>query len=271
MSRPKETNFFAVTTHWQRGHSWYNSLFADHGTARKWYGESSPLYGVWEPALERMRERLRDPALIIILRHPVQRVLSHYKWIWAMGLESRPLLTAIYEDREEDFHPDRPLPDCDGHYTHYRRFSHYSRFCPLMESLFGKDRILYISTEELSSSPQRTLSKCFAFLGVPEILVTTNVRANQTESVRLQRKLGFDKLLSPIPQSLRDRLDPRGRFRARAKTLFGKHSRKPPAITDADKEELNRVLAADITFYNSTFSKSDLSEAKITDAKSKPR
>jgi hypothetical protein len=100
MSNPKETNFH-IRANWQRGEDWYNSLFRDEGRARLWYGESSTAYSVWEPALERIKKCLHQPRFIVMLRHPVQRLISHYKWFWARNLESRLLLKALREEEEK--------------------------------------------------------------------------------------------------------------------------------------------------------------------------
>jgi hypothetical protein len=102
MFNPKETNFH-ITANWQRGEDWYNSLFRDEGRARLWYGESSTAYSVWEPALERIKKCLRQPRFIVMLRHPVQRLISHYKGFWARNLESRLLLKLCGKKKRKVF------------------------------------------------------------------------------------------------------------------------------------------------------------------------
>jgi hypothetical protein len=104
---------------------------------------------------------LPQPRFIISLRHPVERLLSHYNWLAAMNLESRPLLKAVREEEEKGFHPDSPLPG--GNFADYRRASHYSRFCPVMERLFGKENILYLRTEQLSKDRRGLLRNAFDF------------------------------------------------------------------------------------------------------------
>ena len=259
MSEPKEPWFFAVTEAWNRGTDWYNTFFNDHGQSRRWYGESSTIYSIWEPALKRIKKSLRDPKFIVLLRDPVQRLISHYKWYWAYGWESRSILRAVQQDDENEFHPDKPMcrinspcspwvNPCGG----YRRASQYSRFCPVMDGLFGKENILYVKTEQLARDPQGTMNACFRFLDVPEQEVPV-IWANVTEDVRLQRTLGFSLLLKPLSKSLRDRLDPGSRFRRVVKGLLGQRKRKPPEINDRDKAYLTTLLAEDIAFYESVF------------------
>jgi hypothetical protein len=101
MSDPKEPHFFACTRQWQRGLEWYNSIFQNECQPRRWYGESSTSYSVWEPALEKIKHWLHKPKFIILLRHPVERPFSHYNWLAAMNLESRSLRKAVREEEEE--------------------------------------------------------------------------------------------------------------------------------------------------------------------------
>jgi Sulfotransferase domain len=251
MSNPKETNFFSITANWQKGGEWYNSLFQDEGRPRPWYGESSVGYSVWEPALRRIKECLNRPRFIILLRHPVERLLSHYKWHWFLNIESRPLLRAVREEEEKGFHPDGP--QLQGYVACYRMGSHYSYFCPLMERMFGSENILYLNTDELSTNPQGTLNRCFLFLNLKEHLIGQEIRENTTAGAGEHRTLGLDILLKPFPHSLRDRLDPGSRVRLRVRRMLGFKKRRPPTITASDIEELERMLKEDISFYEFLF------------------
>ena len=250
MSNPKEPNFY-IEGNWQRGEDWYNSLFRDEGRARRWYGESSTAYSVWEPALERIKKCLRQPRFIVMLRHPVERLLSHYKSFWARNLESRPLLKAVRKEEEKGFHPDSPLPGVI--YTPYRRLSHYSYFCPVMERMFGKENILYLNNDELSRDPQGALNKCFRFLSLREHQIDRELRKNRTEDRLVQRTFGLKILLKPFPRSFLDRIDPGSRIRSRVRGVLGQKKRRPPEISTHDKEELARLLKEDISFYESMF------------------
>ena len=251
MSDPKEPHFFACSRQWQRGPEWYNSIFQNECRPRRWYGESSTSYSVWEPALEKIKHWLPQPRFIILLRHPVERLLSHYNWLAAMNLETRPLLKAVREEEEKGFHPDSPLPG--GNFADYRRASHYSRFCPVMERLFGKENILYLNSEQLSKDRRDALNKCFRFLSLKELVVSQEIRANATNEKLVQRTFGVNLLLKPFPPAFVDRLDPDARFRRWAKQKLGKKKIPPPVITTSDKNEIAGMLKEDISFYESVF------------------
>jgi sulfotransferase family protein len=250
MSDPKEPNFH-VGANWQRGEDWYNSLFHDAGRARRWYGESSTAYSVWEPAMERIKKCLHQPRFIVMLRHPVERLISHYKSFWARNVESRPLLRAVQEEEEKGFHPDSPVPGVI--YTPYRRLSHYSYFCPVMEQIFGRENILYLNSGELSKDPQRALNKCFRFLCLREHVIDREIRENKSEGKLIQRTFGLKTLLKPFPRSFLDRIDPGSRMRFWVRRTLGQKKRRPPEISTSDKEKLAQMLKRDISFYESVF------------------
>ena len=224
--------------------------FGTRGACGSGYGESAP-YSVWEPAIERIKKCLHQPRFIIMLRHPVERLLSHYKSFWARNLESRPLLRAVREEEEKGFHPDSPLPGVI--YAPYRRLSHYSYFCPVMERIFGRENILYLNSDELSKDPQGALNKCFRFLSLSEHPIDREIRENTTKDRLIQRTFGLKTLLKLFPRSFLDRIDPGSRIRFRVRGMLGQKKRRPPEISPSDIEQLTRMLQEDISFYESVF------------------
>lgn len=95
---PKEPNFFSRDEVWNRGVGWYEELFgSDDAIAR---GDVSPSYTnpAWAgPAAQRMREVVPDARIVYLLRHPVERLRSHYLHQVRRARETRPLLDAIAE------------------------------------------------------------------------------------------------------------------------------------------------------------------------------
>jgi hypothetical protein len=243
MSWEKEPQFFSIQ--WERGFAWYDSLFDDAGRPRRWYGESSQSYAGWEPALHRIQAYLDEPRFIVLLRHPVDRLISHYRWLWAMDLEWRPILKAVQEEAEKERDP--------ANYRAYKLGSAYAELCPLLERYLDKKRILYLKSDNLARDPEQTLRQCFRFLEIEPIEIKTRIDANTTQSIKVWRKMGLNILLKPFPVTLRDRLDPGGRLRRRVQSILGQRKRKPPEIKDSDKAYLAELLAEDVSFYESMF------------------
>jgi hypothetical protein len=97
VARSKETRFF--TDHWSRGLDWYEGLFADADPAQL-VGEASVNY--MNPTLapiaaDRMVRTIPDAHLIAVIRHPVERIRSHYRHEVQRRRESRPLVVALSE------------------------------------------------------------------------------------------------------------------------------------------------------------------------------
>jgi Sulfotransferase family len=80
MSRPKEPNFFSDDRMYTRGWRWYSSLFASAGEADL-CGESSTHYTKlpdYPLTVARMVHDLPRVKLIYVMRHPIERLMSHY-------------------------------------------------------------------------------------------------------------------------------------------------------------------------------------------------
>jgi hypothetical protein len=95
--RPKEVNFFSYEKDWQKGESWYTSLF-EEGAESPLIGEASVTYTSpdhCEVAARRMRERIPDARLIYVIRHPVDRIRSHYRYELQRAREGRPLVDVL--------------------------------------------------------------------------------------------------------------------------------------------------------------------------------
>jgi hypothetical protein len=163
------------------------------------------------------------------------------------------LLKAVREEEKKGHHPDFYAPH--QHVTCYRRDSRYSYFCPVMERMFEKENILYLSSDELLKNPQVALNRCFRFLGLKEHPIAREIRENRTDRALIQRRFGLNIILKPIPSSFRDRLDPDSRIRRRIRTLLGQKKRRPPKIAAEEIEEVNWMLKDDILFYESVFAK----------------
>ena len=103
MSTPKEPNFFSDDEQWERGIGWYASLFnlADECDI---CGESSTHYTklpTYPHTIERMREHLGDDVrMIYIMRHPIDRLISHYIHEWTQRVISSPVNEAVDEHPE---------------------------------------------------------------------------------------------------------------------------------------------------------------------------
>ncbi len=150
MSRRKETNFFVHHQNWSKGLGWYRSHFPEANTV---VGESSPNYArypVFPGVPERMHRVMPNAKLIMCVRDPIKRMVSHYVHSYSLGRENRPLEVA-FRQRENN-----PYLLCS---SYYYQLEQYLRF-------YDPEQIKLVVLEDLHENPGEVLSEVFSFLDV---------------------------------------------------------------------------------------------------------
>ena len=135
--------------------------------ATKVCGESTPIY-LYLPDVAAELHRY-NPALkvIVILRDPVERALSHYAMERGRGKEQRPLWLALLAERWRL----RRCADPKGPESAARRHSYRSRGLYGLQlrnlfAVFPSKQVLVLRSEDLLRRHDETLENVFAFLGV---------------------------------------------------------------------------------------------------------
>lgn len=216
LSTPKEPCFFSDDHVWARGIDWYEGLF-ESAAPDDLCGESSTHY-TKRPTLDqtasRMHEALPDARLLYLMRHPVERLVSHYVHEWTEGKVTEPLDEAVAT------HPE--LVD-------YGRYAY--QLAPYVE-VFGHDRILPIFLERHIEDPARELMRIFRFIGrVVRVDSTVLGRHSNVSRERLRRSPVRDALLAlPGATALRRAVLPE-RVRERIKSHWRMEAR--PRLSDA--------------------------------------
>ena len=130
-------------------------------------GESTPIY-LFLPDVAAELHRY-NPALkvIVILRDPVERALSHYAMERGRGKEQRPLWLALLAERWRL----RRCVDPKGPESAARRHSYRSRGLYGLQlrnlfAVFPSKQVLVLRNEDLLRCHDETLENVFAFLGV---------------------------------------------------------------------------------------------------------
>ena len=147
----KEIGFFRDDDLQGRGGDSYGEYFAG-APGNVLVGESSTDYTKMPTHVgtaARMREMIPDVKLIYVMRHPIDRLVSHYVHDWTERLVSVPLDQAV-----ED-HP--VLID-------YSRYAMQLR--PFLDA-FGPQRILLVFFESLVRAPDEEMARIGEFLGTP--------------------------------------------------------------------------------------------------------
>lgn len=173
MSEPKELRFFVEQHNWGEGLAWYERHFDAAGNATA-VGEASPAYTIrtsFPGVPARIGGVIPRAKLIYVMRHPIDRMKSHYLQRLIDGTETRPAERAFLEDLD---------------------YLHTSRYAFQLEEYlerFPREQILLLVSEDLRDRREQTIRRAFDFLGVdptavPDALAGEhNVSARQTVPV----------------------------------------------------------------------------------------
>ena len=104
MARPArpEPKVFLAEASVERGRDWYHRTFFGHATDERLLGEKSTSYIEVPKAADRARRVLGEETLILaLLRDPVARAVSNWRFSTDNGLEQRPLETALRENLDQ--------------------------------------------------------------------------------------------------------------------------------------------------------------------------
>lgn len=172
----KESNFFASST-WPLYVSWYTELFSGAHTGHL-TGEASPIYTsstVCQVAAERIADMVPNVKLIYLIRHPIDRLRSHYRHEVQRSRESAPLWAALRKR-------DNPYIGTSLYYT-----------CLLpYVKVFPRSQICVVRFEDLVSEQAPAWSRVLSDLGVrdrPAPRTPYNVTAEKRQYTRTMLKI----------------------------------------------------------------------------------
>jgi hypothetical protein len=184
---------------------------------------------------ERIAAAVPDARLVFVLRNPIDRIESHYRWPQALELEDRPLLEAFLADSDEQ--PDY-RSDENGNYGYNASESRYGERVGRFIAAFGSEWMLVLTTDALRDTPHIAFARCAAFLGVDPFPKLRPVWASPTAPMRLS---GIYNLISGVP--------PRSRVLRRIRTTGRPIARwgwRRPAVQAIGTRMLRDYLADDL-------------------------
>jgi len=170
MPQRKELQFFSH--HYGQGLSWYARQWPADETDPRLRGEITPYYIFHPYAPQRLQALLPTIRLVILLRDPVERTLSHYFHSCRLGLETLDLEQALEAEaqRLEGAHATLADPERRhrGHQEHsYLSRSRYEQQLPIWRACFPADQILTLRSEDLFQRPEAVWARLQTFLNLP--------------------------------------------------------------------------------------------------------
>jgi len=179
----KEVHFFDVYFH--KGLHWYRSQFPS--SIQKYYfermqkqdfitGEASPYYLFHPHAPRRIAKSLPQVKLVVLLRNPVSRAYSHYYHEVSAGHEKISTFEEAIACEEARIDKEAEELARNEQYISYnhRHFSYLARGIYVDQlkvwmSLFPKEQILILKSEDFYADPAAGLKQVLEFINVPTI------------------------------------------------------------------------------------------------------
>jgi len=136
-------------------------------------GEASPYYLYHPMVAERMAQAIPNTKIVVLLRNPVKRAISHHlHMVWeghesienideALDLESSRL-----EGIEQRLMTEPSLVSRTHQHYSYMARGHYARQLENLYQHYDKDNVLVMTTEKLISDSQSSLAAIQSFIGL---------------------------------------------------------------------------------------------------------
>ena len=181
LPRSKELHYFTLLS--SQGVAWYEAQFAA-ATATQQCGEITPYYLFHPEAPRRIHALVPEVRLIVLLRDPVERVLSQYFHARRLGFEPLDLEAALAAEPGRLAGSEQRLaaPGSSdfSHQKHsYVARSRYEQHLARYEALFAPRQLLVLRSEDLFAEPARIWQQIQSFLGLAPIALPAPLeRAN---------------------------------------------------------------------------------------------
>ena len=243
MTNPKEPCYFSDDDVYEQGLSAYSRLF-DAASPGDLLGEASTHYTKLPhlpDTIVRMQDAGLDARFIYVMRHPTDRLVSHFVHLWARNEVQIPI--------EEAVEAGLGLVE----------FGCYAmQVKPYLEA-FGRDRVLPVSYHHMTAHPNDELRRICAFLGLPgEPAWDHGQEPHNVSAQRMRTSLLRDALLNaPVlrtvrkwfPRHLRDRV--KGLWQMKQRPELSEATRqRVESVFDQDLAELGALLDLDLNCAN---------------------
>jgi len=201
----KELHYYSLN--YERGADWYRAQF-DGATAGQVCGEITPYYVFHPYAVSRSEIDNPGRRLIVLLRDPVARSLSHYFHSRRLGLEPLEVEAALDAEGDRLLGAEDVLAGAGSHHLSHQEHSYISRSryeyqLERLEGQIQQGRLLMLRSEDLFEKPQHSWQQVLQFLEL-----NTSIPLEQPDLVA--NKGGGENLLigEAIRERLREQLEP---------------------------------------------------------------
>jgi hypothetical protein len=155
MARPArpEPKVFLSDELTDRGVEWYDATYFAHAVRGQLLGDKSTSYLEDPAAPARARRMLGEPGIVVVLRDPVERAVSNWRFSTDHGLETRPAEEALAANLEEPRAWD-PTTSSVSPFAYLERGRYVDHLVPWLEEFPGT-HVLFL--DELLAGPASVL------------------------------------------------------------------------------------------------------------------
>ena len=244
MSEPKEPNFFSDDDQYNKGIGWYAGLFQCF-PSEGLLGEASTHYTklpTYPKTIDRICEHLSNIRYVYVMRHPIDRLVSHYIHEWSTGNYNCDINEAINK---------------------YPELIEYSRYAMQLEPYFerfSKDNVFPVFFDRLITESQDELERVCKFIGYKrKPNWSFDLEAQNVSSERLRRFPFYNFLVDSraaeiirrklVPKFIRDAI--KSRFRMKNRPVINEETLlRLENIFNKDLEKLSKWVDKDINCNN---------------------
>ncbi|WP_111745713.1 sulfotransferase domain-containing protein [Salinisphaera orenii] len=148
--------------------------------------EASPLY-IFNPLVpQRIHDLVPDTKLVLILRNPVERTISHYFHTRRKGYEDLPIEKALKceQDRISEALKKEDYKDRSFRQISYKNRGIYHVQIERYLELFRRDQLLILSSENFYANPSNTVQRVCEFVGVRSDIPIHDIKPRNVGSNR---------------------------------------------------------------------------------------
>ena len=203
-SDPKEPRYFSHDSNFEKGWQWYQIFFSNSEKALA-IGEGSIHYSMrtlFPDTAKRIAQAIPDAKLIYIVRHPLDRIVSHWRMYDRTG---KPEFTTLNQDvRKESLRPN--LIDASKYWFQISAY----------RGLFPDNQILALFFEDFILDPEETVMRCFDFLNLDSQVnltefqkaknVARDKRVEKTSLRTIRANLLFEVVRKSLPRRLKKKV-----------------------------------------------------------------
>jgi len=233
MCDPKEPNFFSDDSEYSKSMDWYLNLF-ESAPVDSLLGEASTHYTklpTYPETVARIKQHCPNTRFIYVMRHPIDRLVSHYIHEWSMGVYKCGINEAI------DIYPELIS------YSSYA-----AQLKPYIDS-YGKEKLLPVFFDRLIQTPQAELERVCKFIGYKQHPVWhESLKAKNVSNKRIKKFPLYSLLIeSSIAKTIRRNLIPKS-IRNLVKSKLRMQQR--PVISDENIKKLEYIFNKDLVILS---------------------